>query len=176
MVTSDERRNQAPAEAHPWNTAAPREPAGGITDVNKALVHLLIDVLNGATTSVDEILAADYLEHAIAPFGTEEPGRVHGPTSVRTTAAWLRAQFPDLVLSVLATVAEGDLVAVRVQAEGTNNGTNFGPGPATGRHFRAEQSHWYRIEGGRVAEHWAIRDDLRAMLDLGVIRATAPIG
>jgi predicted ester cyclase len=79
------------------------------------------------------------------------------------------------LLSVLATVAEGDLVAVRVQAEGTNTGASVGAGPATGKRFRAQQSHWYRIEGGRVAEHWATRDDLRAMLDLGVIRATGPI-
>ena len=46
--------------------------------------------------------------------------------------------------------------------------------PPTGRFFSAEQTHWFRVEDGRLAEHWATRDDLTAMLQLGVI--TAPGG
>jgi hypothetical protein len=33
----------------------------------------------------------------------------------------------------------------------------------------AEQSHWYRVAGGKLCEHWATRDDLTAMLQMGVI-------
>jgi len=36
-----------------------------------------------------------------------------------------------------------------------------------GREFVAAQSHWSRVEGGKLAEHWAVRDDLTAMLQLG---------
>ena len=42
--------------------------------------------------------------------------------------------------------------------------------PPTGKRFVARQSHWFRVEGGRLAEHWAIRDDLVAMLQLGVVQ------
>jgi predicted ester cyclase len=41
-----------------------------------------------------------------------------------------------------------------------------GPEP-TGRSFVVEHIHIYRIEGDRIAEHWAARDDLGAMRQLG---------
>jgi predicted ester cyclase len=67
-------------------------------------------------------MAQDYLEHAIAPFGQAEPGKVDGPSALRQTAQWLLAQFPDLHMTIEAIVAEGDAVAVRVLSEGTNLG------------------------------------------------------
>jgi hypothetical protein len=48
--------------------------------------------------------------------------------------------------------------------------------PPTGRRFAAHQTHWFRAAGGRLAEHWATRDDLTAMLQLGVIRRPGPPG
>ena len=39
-------------------------------------------------------MAQDYLEHAVAPFGQAEPGKVDGPAAMRQTAQWLLAQFP----------------------------------------------------------------------------------
>ena len=61
----------------------------------------------------DELMAEDYLEHGVAPFGQAEPGRVNGPAAMRETAQWLLAQFPDLHMQIDAIVAEGDLAAVR---------------------------------------------------------------
>lgn len=46
--------------------------------------------------AADELVAQEYLEHAVAPFGQAEPGKVNGPTHLRQTAQWLLAQFPDL--------------------------------------------------------------------------------
>jgi predicted ester cyclase len=121
----------------------------------------------------EELLAEDYLEHAVAPFGQAEPGLVDGPVAMRETAEWLLAQFPDLHMRIEAMVAEGDTVAVRVFAEGTNLGPLNGVVPPTGKRFAARQSHWFRIEGGRLAEHWATREDLVAMLQLGVVQPPA---
>jgi predicted ester cyclase len=121
----------------------------------------------------EELLAEDYLEHAVAPFGQAEPGLVDGPVAMRETAEWLLAQFPDLHMRIEAMVAEGDTVAVRVFAEGTNLGPLNGVVPPTGKRFAARQGHWFRIEGGRLAEHWATREDLVAMLQLGVVQPPA---
>ena len=55
----------------------------------------------------DELMAEDYLEHAVAPFGQAEPGRVNGPAAMRQTVQWLLAQFPDLHMRIEALVAEG---------------------------------------------------------------------
>jgi len=118
----------------------------------------------------DELMAEDYPEHAVAPFGQAEPGRVNGPAATRQTAQWLLAQFPDLQMTIEAIVAEGDTVAVRVLSEGTNLGPLNGMVPATGKRFAARQSHWFRVADGKLAEHWATREDLPAMLQLGVVQ------
>ena len=125
---------------------------------------------NKDLAATDELMAQDYLEHAIAPFGQAEPGKVDGPSALRQTAQWLLAQFPDLHMTIEAIVAEGDAVAVRVLSEGTNLGPLNGVVPPTGKRFAARQSHGFRVEGGRLAEHWATREDLVAMLQLGVVQ------
>jgi predicted ester cyclase len=94
---------------------------------------------------------------------------VNGPQAMRQTAEWLLAQFPDLHMIIEAMIAEGDTVVVRIVSEGTNLGPLNGVVPPTGKRFRARQSHWYRVADGKLAEHWATREDLPAMLQLGVI-------
>jgi len=66
-------------------------------------------------------------------------------------------------------VADGDLVAALVVTSGTNLGTLNGIVPPTGRRFTARQTHWFRVRDGRLSEHWATRDDLSTMLQLGVV-------
>jgi predicted ester cyclase len=129
------------------------------------------EVFNGRRLDVcDEIVADDFVEHAEAPFGTSSPGSVHGPTALRGTIEWLLGIFPDLHMTLEAIVAEGDTVAARVLAQGTQSGTVDGGPPPSGRRFAARQSHWFRVREGRLAEHWATRDDLTTMLQLGVVQ------
>jgi predicted ester cyclase len=148
---------------------------GAMSAANKELVRRHFEeFFNRRNLAVaEELLAEDYLEHAVAPFGQAEPGLVNGPVAMRQTDEWLLAQFPDLHMRIEAMVAEGDTVAVRVFAEGTNLGPLNGVVPPTGKRFAARQSHWFRIEGGRLAEHWATREDLVAMLQLGVVQPPA---
>jgi predicted ester cyclase len=87
------------------------------------------------------------------------------------TADWLLAQFPDLHMTIEAIVAEGNTVAVRVVSDGTNLEPLNGVVPPTGKRFSARQSHWYRVEDGKLAEHWATREDLPAMLQLGIVES-----
>jgi predicted ester cyclase len=88
---------------------------------------------------------------------------------LKEASSWLRAQFPDLRMEIEAIVAERDTVAVLVTSTGTNRGPLNGVIPATERTFSARQSHWFRVEDGRLAEHWATRDDLSTMLQLGIV-------
>ena len=39
--------------------------------------------------------------------------------------------------------------------------------PARGRRFAVTQTHWFRVDGGTVVEHWANRDDLGMGRQLG---------
>ncbi len=136
----------------------------------KDLVRRWVEMFN--THDLDDagqIAAVDYLEHAIAPFGRTEAGQANGPAHVREAAEWLIAQFPDLRMSIESMIAEGDIVAARVATTGTNLGPLNAVIPATGRSFSTRKSHWFRVRDGRLAEHWATRDDLGTMLQLGVI-------
>jgi len=143
-----------------------------MSEANKELVRRHFEeTFNRHDFSVcDEIMAEDFVEHAIAPFGRSAPGRVNGPQAMRASAEWLLAQFPDMRMIIEAMVAEGDIVAVRVLSEGTNLGPLNGVVPPTGKRFSARQSHWYRVADGKLVEHWATREDLPTMLQLGVIQ------
>lgn len=141
-----------------------------------ALVRRLFDeVFNQQRLDVlDEIVAAHYVEHAAAPFEESEPGVVAGPEFMRQVVRWLRAQFPDVSMTVVALVEGGGMVAARVLSSGTNTGPINGFVPPTGRQFSAEATHWYRVADDRLAEHWATRDDLRTMVQLGLIQRPGP--
>lgn len=140
-----------------------------------ALVRDWVAVFNsGDAGRADRIVSRAFVEHATAPFGQASPGRVDGPAHLAEASGWLRAQFPDLRMEIDAIAAEQDTIAVLVTSTGTNRGSLNGAIPATGRTFSARQSHWFRVEGGRLAEHWATRDDLTAMLQLGVVGRPGP--
>jgi len=147
-----------------------------MSDANKDLVRRHFEELFNRQNfdASDEIMADAYVEHALAPFGDREPGLVNGPQHIRATVEWLRAQFPDGRMTVEAIVSEGDMVVARVLGEGTNTGKLNGVMPPTGKRFSSRQSHWYRVENGKLAEHWVTRDDLTTMLQLGVTRRPRP--
>ena len=76
--------------------------------------------------------------------------------------------FPDHRFDIDDAAADGETVAVRGTMTGTHEGELMGLSP-TGRCVAAQQSHWFRIEDGKVAEHWAVRDDLGMLQQLGVM-------
>jgi predicted ester cyclase len=51
---------------------------------------------------------------------------------------------------------------------GTHEGELEGIAPTGGR-VAAQQSHWFRVVDGKLAEHWAVRDDLGMLQQLGVM-------
>jgi hypothetical protein len=42
----------------------------------------------------------------------------------------------------------------------------------TGRSFEADQIHMHRVEGGKIAEHAASRNDLQMLNQLGLVAGT----
>jgi predicted ester cyclase len=155
----------------PLGSGEPRtQKEARMTEANKELVRRWAEVFNGHSADVcEEIIAPTYVEHAVAPFGRVAPGAVAGPKHIRETALWLREQFPDMHFTIEAIVADDDTVACRVLSTGTNLGSLNRVLPPTGKRFEAAQTHWFRVEDNRLREHWAIRDDLTAMIQLGVI-------
>lgn len=122
------------------------------TDVeaNKAVVLRYFDAFNRADFSqLDQIVTADY--------GDRLEGQTPGIHVIRSYLEGLKASFPDFTWTIEQIVAEGDRVAVMNRVSGTHR-ADFGGLKATGNKvdFRAFQI--YRIEGGKLAEHWEVAD------------------
>jgi predicted ester cyclase len=109
------------------------------------------------------------------------PSRVPGPEGFYATAVWLRTAFEGLRYEVRHALADGDLVVVNSTMNGrhtapivfhTDDGAVDSVFPPTGRTFAMTQSHWFRMQDGRIAEHWANRDDLGTARQLGWIPPT----
>jgi predicted ester cyclase len=92
------------------------------------------------------------------------------------TAQWLRRAFSELAWEVHDVVEDGDLVVVFSTMSGRHTGpfVAYGPDarvkvvfPPRGRRFAVTQTHWFRMREGKVAEHWANRDDLGMGEQLG---------
>lgn len=137
-------------------------------EANKELVHRLYGTLmaKGDVDTGREILADDYVDHDLPGIG--EGGR----EELIQVVQGVRASMPNVVPRLHETVAEGDLVAARVEAKGTHTGAPFPPGiPAEGRAVVWKEIHVFRIGGGRIVEHWGVFDMLGILEQLGAVPA-----
>jgi predicted ester cyclase len=107
--------------------------------------------------------------------------RVPGPTGFYSAALWLRAAIGDLHYDIHHTITDGSLVAVNSTMSGrhvaawafyTDDGAVDTVFPPTNKTFAMTQSHWFRIEDGKIIEHWANRDDNGTGRQLGWIPPT----
>lgn len=124
--------------------------SGNDIEANKEVVRRYFDAFNRADFShLDEIVTADY--------GDRLEGQAPGIHVIRSYLEGLKASFPDFTWTLEQIVAEGDRVAVMNRVSGTQL-HDFGGLKATGNKvdFRAFQI--YRIEGGKLAEHWEVAD------------------
>ena len=74
--------------------------------------------------------------------------------------------FADREVQVHSVATDGDLVLVWATVEGTHVGSGFpwlGGRPPSGRRVTWRQVHIFRLVEGKIAEHWAVRDDLRVL-------------
>jgi predicted ester cyclase len=146
------------------------------TTVAVRSIHLMADGDRAAFDALYHPSALDR-ENRVQPPSS----RVPGPAGFYSTALWLRAAFADLRYDIQHCVADGNLVAV----DSTMNGHHVAPWtvytddgavdtvfPPTNKTFAMTQSHWFRVEDGRITEHWANRDDVGTAKQLGWIPPT----
>jgi steroid delta-isomerase-like uncharacterized protein len=91
-----------------------------------------------------------------------------GREGVRQIVSAFRRAFPDLTFEVHDVIAEGDKVVARVTIHGTHQGELMGI-PPTGKRASVGAIDIMRVEGGKLAEHWGVTDNLAMMQQLGVI-------
>jgi len=124
-----------------------------VEEKNKALVREFLGEAwgKGNMAAVDELMAADYVEHprpSNLPAGTE---------GLKHLIAAYRTAFPDLKVTLDDIFAEGEMVAFRWSVNGTHLGDWLGIAP-TGNHVAATGITIFRIAGGQVVESWTSID------------------
>lgn len=104
-------------------------------------------------------------------------GEKVGREGVRAVLEDIFTTFPDWRMEILESVASGDLVSVRYQVSGTHRGVGKIPVnggmlvgvPATGKRFAVEHIHIFKFADGKIVDHYATRDDLGMMQQLGLL-------
>jgi predicted ester cyclase len=83
--------------------------------------------------------------------------------------------FPDWSMLIEDMAAEGDNAIVRCRVSGTHlgvgrlpvNGGRLAGVEPTGKRFEVQHIHWHRLRDGHFVDHYAVRDDLGMMTQLG---------
>lgn len=133
---------------------------------NSALpaLHRLFDAINTKSLEViPELVTGDFVDHGSPVALPPGPG---GYAQI--------LGFVTRVLNVSYDIEEiictEDRIVVRAVGNGIAVAAVHGPAVA-GRPYRMSTVHVYRTEGDRLAEHWGVRDELGAMIQIGAIPA-----
>ncbi len=135
---------------------------------NKALLQRWFEEVwnKGRAEAIDEMFAEDGLAHGLSDEGGKP---LLGPAAFKEFHAKFRGAFPDIIITVDDTVAEGDKVAARCSVRGKHTGDNLGfaatqaPAEFTGIAI-------IRVKDGKIAEAWNNFDFMTMYRQLGVIK------
>jgi len=108
---------------------------------------------------------------------TRNHGRAVGRAGVLAVLKDIQTTFPDVHFTPIEFVADGEWVVVRGRFSGTHHGVGRLPVSGgmlvgvqpTGRHFEVQHIHMMQVSGGKIIEHFANRDDLGMMQQLGLL-------
>ena len=78
-----------------------------------------------------------------------------------------RKAFPDMEVTIVEDIAEGNNVAVRWTLKATHEG-DFAGLPASHKKFEAHGADIFHFENNKIKEAWTIFDALAPALELGV--------
>ncbi len=131
---------------------------------NKDLVgRFTEEVMNhGNLDALDDYLSPDFVNHVTGQTGID---------AYRSVVEWARRLQGEGGVNVIDDlVAEDDRVVMFITVNGRLSNTIqlFGMEfPANGSTFSNKHVHTFRVRDGKLTEHWATRDDLAMLLQLG---------
>jgi predicted ester cyclase len=129
-----------------------------------------------------ELISAGHIEEAASLYSdpTRNHGKVRSRRAILAILSDIKTTFPDWTFPIEEIVASGPNVMVRCRFKGThlgvgelpiNGGLMIDVAP-TGRQMDVQHIHWYVLENGLLVEHWANRDDVGMMQQLGLLPET----
>jgi steroid delta-isomerase-like uncharacterized protein len=142
-------------------------------EANAAAAKRVVDegFNQGRLEVIDELCSPDVVSHDPA-----EPEDVRGIEAHRERIRAYRTAISDLEVLVEDIVANGDRVATRWRARGTNDGELMGMSP-TGKHVEITGMSIDRFDAdGKIVETWDQWDNAGFMVQLGLAPEAARAG
>lgn len=142
-----------------------------LEELHKAIIQRMTEATRrkGLTAQAD-FFAAEVINHGMAV----------SREAVRAVLEDICTTFPDVALEPIEVLAEGEWVAMRCHFSGTHKGVGQHPFvheglltgvAATGRSVKVQHIHLFRFKNRQIVEHWANRDDIGMMRQLGLLKA-----
>jgi predicted ester cyclase len=91
-----------------------------------------------------------------------------GFEGLRQVGIMMNGAFPDVVVTEEDLIASGDRVVERSSAVGTHKGSMMGEKSTNGRVAWSE-IHIYRVQDGKIREHWAEIAMMELLQQVGVL-------
>jgi ketosteroid isomerase-like protein len=134
------------------------------SQANKDVVRRLDELTHGGDLrQLDALCTPDMINHSLAP------GR---PSGIEGTRQFLaspgRSKMAGRWVSSIV-VAEGDFVVQFGVRAGECDGASFRGFSLPPGSYTRDAAFMFRLVDGRIAERWAVRDDLGMMLQLGAL-------
>ena len=141
---------------------------------NVKTVRRAIEAFNtGDTSNVHDFVSSDYVNRESQKAKDSYRSKLRGPEEFIDTIKNLRSAFPDLHYEEQDIISQDDKVVFIGNVTGTHTGSFFFI-PPTGNRISYEAVHIHTIgKDGKIIEHRAIRDDLKFMLQLGLVKASS---
>lgn len=136
---------------------------------NKVVVRRFFEELdNGNLDVVEELVSEDFIDHDPPPF----PGLAEGRAGLKQAAEMFWNATPGRH-EIQEQLAEGDKVITRLRGIGKHEGELAGI-PASGNEMDVKAIAIYRVQDGKIAEHWSAVDSAALLSQLGVIDLPHP--
>jgi steroid delta-isomerase-like uncharacterized protein len=138
-----------------------------MTTDNDALIRRWFEEVwnQGRVESIDELFAADGIAHGLS----DDPANpLRGPQAFKDFHASFRKAFPDIVVTVEDTIAEGDKVVARCSVRAKHTGELLGLAP-TQLPMEISGTVIVRVRDGQFVEAWNHFDFMTMYKQLGAI-------
>ena len=108
-----------------------------------------------------DLVTDDFVDHGSPVQLPPGPDGYIAVLTFVTSVLQIRYELHDVV-------CDGDMVAIRATAHGVNAISPEGIEP-TGRPFTMKTANFFRSSGGRLSEHWGVRDALDVLYQVGAL-------
>ena len=134
-----------------------------VLEKNKKLVETLCTTVfqKHDFSKLDEIMRDDYIQH-----NEDTP---QGKAGFKQFFEQMFKAMPDFSYTIRKIVAEGDTVMMYSTTTATHSGEWLG-NPPTGNKLNFEVVDIFRIEDGKIAEHWDVADTLKLFTQVGKVK------